>query len=182
MSTIRIRVKLKTYDLVSGTALSTLKEDLEWKGIIEDLSREEIWEIRVNKSKEEAKKLGEEFTKRVKIFVNPNKHLWEVKVFEKEEKEIIEEDGKGTYLSEILTWWINDAKEKSALKSLRNTWGYKGVLDVKRYDLWKLKLKAESSSKALAYIKDIIVTEKQDKGLLINPHSQCFKIISLLKL
>ncbi|MCD6219493.1 hypothetical protein J7K43_03810 [Candidatus Calescamantes bacterium] len=180
---IEIRTRLKTYDLISGTAFVTLKEDMGWGGILESLSREEMWKIKVNTTREEAKRLGEEFTRKVKIFINPNKHLWDLRILEKEEKLCIEGEGKGIYSAEVLTWWLEDAKERAAFDSLKNTWGYAEVIEgVKRGDIWKLRLKADSLAQAKKYIEEIIVSKSQGKGLIINPHSQEYRLLSLCKL
>ncbi|NOZ64257.1 MAG: hypothetical protein GXO71_04895, partial [Caldiserica bacterium] len=116
---IEIRVRLKTSDLISSTAFTTLKEDMGWKETINSLSREEIWKIKVNTSREEAQKIGEELTQKVKIFINPNKHLWDLRILQEEDKLRLEGEGKGNYLAEVLTWWLEDAKERIAFDSLR---------------------------------------------------------------
>ena len=180
---IEIRVRLKTSDLISSTAFTTLKEDMGWKEIINSLFREEIWKIKVSTTREKAEEIGEELTQKVKIFINPNKHLWDLKILQEEETPCLEGEGKGNYLAEVLTWWLEDARERIAFDSLKSTWGYGEIIkEVKRGEIWKLNLKADSLVQAKEYVEDIVVSKKQDKGLIINPHSQGYKLLSLGKL
>ncbi|MCD6522045.1 hypothetical protein J7K56_04680 [Candidatus Calescamantes bacterium] len=181
---IKITTRLKTYDLVALTAFYTLIEDLGLKERLRKLEREEVWKILVNCNKEEGKNLAEEFTTKVKIFVNPNKHYWRVECKE-ESKEEGEFKGKGNgeYLVEVLTWWKEDARVDSALKTLRVTWNYGDkIKEVRRGELWKLTVKASNWEEAKEITEGIIVTKSRDKGLIINPHSQSYTILKIEKL
>ncbi len=183
---IHLWIKLKTYDLVALTALQTLKEELGYKNILKDLEREEYWGVKVRVEDRKAlDNLAKEFTTRVKIFVNPNKHSWRVETgdFSPERKPILKGEGKGVYQAEILTRWMEDQKEKLALFSLKKTWGYgEKIREVRRGILWRMKIQASGPEEVKKWIEEITVTRSLNQGLLINPHAEHFHILRIQKI
>ncbi len=184
MNTYRVEllVSLKTADTTALTAKNTLQHDLGYESVLLDLKREECWLIEVDaESTDAAEKLGREFATVVKIFVNPNKHTYTLRVVEEgvtEHSETEEAHEKPPYEIGIFVGYREDEKALIALRTLQDTYGYgekvKGVL---RSTLWKLDINARSKDSARKIAEEITRTSGMSCGLLANPHSQTYTVL-----
>ncbi|MDI6704351.1 MAG: hypothetical protein QME40_06760 [bacterium] len=178
---IELFVRLKTTDLVALTAKNTLQRDMGYRDVLKDLKREDYWLISVEcEMKEEVKELATEFANKTKIFVNPNKHTYTIRIRENG-SEIKEEKGdadKGLYDIKVLVSYDEDSKACLIKDTLCKTLGYGDkVKDVKSGIIWRLLIDAEDEKRAKEVASDIVVTKEVKSGLLINPHSQSYRIL-----
>lgn len=171
---LHLFVKLKIPDVIAITAKNTLLKRMGYKDVLVDLKREEVWQIKIDaKNEEEAGKKGIEIAEKTNLFVNPNKHIYRLVI--KDEKEKSKEDN--FYNIRVLVNFLDDATAGMYLNALNNRLGYKEVKDLKRGILWRLGIKAESYTRAKKIAEEIVITKRRDKGLLLNPHFQSYKII-----
>ncbi len=180
---VEILTWLKTKDLTALTAFQTLCRDMGWKDVVHNLQRRELWRTRVKvEDEKELERVSRDLVQRVKIFVNPNKHKWEIRFPEERKKVLMEGEGEGLYRVEVWVWWREDPREVSAYRTLIDTWGYKDkILEVKRRDIWEIVLEGDDVQKVRGKVEEIVVTRSREKGILINPHSQDFSITRILK-
>lgn len=178
---IELFVRLKTTDLAALTAKNTLQRDMGYSKVLRDLKREDYWLISVEcKTKEEAKELADELANKTKIFVNPNKHTYTIRIRENDAKirEKKRDIDKGLYDIGVLVSYNEDSKACLTKDTLCKTLGYGDrVSDVKTGIIWRLVIDAEDEKKAKEMASEIVVTKELKKGLLINPHSQSYKIL-----
>jgi phosphoribosylformylglycinamidine (FGAM) synthase PurS component len=177
MFEVELFIKLKTTDLIAQTARSTLKQDMGYERMLQEIEREDYWLIDVlAESEGEARRLGEEFVRKTKIFVNPNKHEYRIRIIKKGERKKI--DGKQDgFKIRVLVSYLEDGKAELAKHVLQTTMGYgERIQGVKRGDLWTLVVNAESEEEAKEVAREITITKSIDKGLLANPLSQFFEI------
>ena len=197
--TIELLVSLKTADTTALTAKNTIQHDLGYESVLLDLKREECWLIDVDaESADAAEKLGREFATVVKIFVNPNKHTYSLKVVEagvSDSSASLRGAERGSNLNltyspfnkggesppyeiGVLVGYREDEKALIALRTLRDTYGYgervKGIL---RSTLWKLVINAKSKDSARKIAEEITRTSGMSRGLLANPHSQTYTVL-----
>ncbi len=178
---IELCIKLKTEDVSAVTAKITLQEEMGYQGILENLEREKYWKIEVEaKNEEEATKLGKEFAEKRKIFVNPNKHIYKLKVGKlRNHQGMGKQIEKELYKMKVLVSYREDEKAILTKETLQTTLGYGRIIkNVQRGILWTLYLKAKDEQGAQELTKEITVTQNIDKGLLMNPHSQKYKLYS----
>ncbi|HAV42417.1 TPA: hypothetical protein DCX15_00160 [bacterium] len=172
---IELFVRLKGRDLVALTAKSTLQRDLGYKGILEALEREEYWSIGVLvEDEEEGRCLTEQLATRTKLFVNPNKHTYRIGSGKWE----IGGKGEGLYEVWVLVDYLEDKEGELVGGTLRSTYGLESIIEVRRSTLWRMTIQAESRGGAEALAKEMALVRSVNKGLLANPHSQRFRVIT----
>ncbi len=178
---IELRVKLKTADTVALTAKNTLQRDLGYESVLMDLQREERWVIQAEaENVQAAEEFGKELATVTKIFVNPNKHTYALRVSESESaKPSPQERGeRESYELRVIISYRQDEQAVSARDTLRNTYGFGDkIKDVGRSMLWELVLNAENPDSARKIAEEITLTSGMDRGLLANPHSQTYVVL-----
>lgn len=171
---IELLVRLKGTDLVASTAKNTLQHDLGYGDILEGLSREDHWLIKLRAEDEDkAQGLAEELATKTRLFVNPNKHTY--KIGRRDEGEG-REPKKGVYEVWVLVNYFEDREGDLARQTLGSTYGYENIIEIKRGTLWKMYIRAKSEEEARTLAEEMVLTRSVSQGLLVNPHSQKFKI------
>lgn len=175
---IELFVRLKTTDLAALTARSTLQKDMGYLRVLKDLKREDYWFVSVDcETKEEAWELATEFANKTKIFVNPNKHTYTIRINGEGVREENRNIDKGVYDIKVLVSYNEDSRGWLTKDTLCRTLGHGDkVKNLKAGTLWHLSIDAEDEKRAKDVALDIVVTKGLKKGLLINPHSQSYKI------
>lgn len=174
---IELFVRLKGRDLVALTAKTTLQQDLGYEGILEDLSREDYWLINVQvEDEQESQAMAKELATKTKLFVNPNKHIY--RIGRRDEGKGSEEEG--IYEIWVLVNYFEDREGELVRETLRSTYRFGNIVEVKRGMLWRMAIRAENRKKARMLAEEMTLTRSVNKGLLINPHSQEFKIEEIL--
>lgn len=176
---IELLVKLKIADTVALTAKNTLQRDLGYESVLMDLQREECWVIQAEaENVQAAEEFGKELATVTKIFVNPNKHTYALRVSESVKPSPQERGEKESYELRVIISYRQDEKAVSARDTLRNTYGYGDkIKDVGRSMLWKLILNAKNPDDARKIAEEITLASGMDRGLLANPHSQTYLVL-----
>ncbi len=190
---VELCVQLKTYDLSALTAKQTLWE-MGYKKLT-DIFRQDYYLFNIPKeTKEEAESIVKSLAEKTPLFVNPNKHIYYIRSQESGER------GKGTEtqrhrdteedrsqesgykiqdagvriqnskfkiqnskFEEVLVWYREDVRRKMLLDSLKS-FGY-NVEDILCGVLWQIE------------IGDRDIGQEIVERLLVNPHSQGYKIL-----
>lgn len=175
---IELFVKLKIPDVAAVTAKNTLQRRMGYKNILLNLEREDYYKILANlKNIEEAEKIGKELAEKSNIFVNPNKHKYRLEIKGKKKEKNAQQKEK-VHLVKVLVNYLEDGTSFLILDSLKNRFNFgKKILDLKRGILWTLTISAKNQKESLEKAKEIVLTRSREKGLLVNPHFQSFKII-----
>ncbi len=171
MQTIELTVELKIPDVTALTAANALRRRLGYEDVLVELRRADYYRLDVTTDcADEAVAIGKKLAEETNLFVNPNKHQYNVAAG-------IHNSGaeatEGTYAVNML---VTDPKSGSAagiLSALHGRLGYGEVVSgVSAGILWTLVLKAESREAAEALATEITVTKSRESGLLLNPHFQ----------
>ncbi len=181
---IELLVALKTKDTVALTAKDTLQRDMGYGDRLESMSREDYWAVTVGeRSEDEAVRLADELATQTKIFVNPNKHAYRTAVRGKTDPAAAGFPAPGggardAYQVRVLVEYREDEKALLVRETLRSTLGYgRMVEEVARGTLWTLSIRAGDEAAARDMAEEISVTRGIRQGLLVNPHSQTYRVL-----
>jgi phosphoribosylformylglycinamidine (FGAM) synthase PurS component len=171
MVEVELLVKLKIPDVTALTAANSLRRRMGYAEQLVAMERADYYRLGLNvSSKEEARALATELAERTNLFVNPNKHIYELRLPEEQEARSAK---AGAFPIEVLVTDPNDGSAQGALSALRGRLGYGDkVTSLLKGVLWVLSLRAPSRDQAHALAEEIALTRRIDQGLLVNPHFQ----------
>jgi phosphoribosylformylglycinamidine (FGAM) synthase PurS component len=170
--TVLLTVTLRITDNEARSALEALREKMGLKALVRDLARDELWEIGVEAgTADEALASVDDIVRATNIFANPNKHDFTLSVrdearLDADEFAILVSDREG-------------AEGQSVVSAVRRA-GFEGVVSVRRWTRWRVRLTAEAvpGDPALAaLVERIAVATGRHDGLLSNPHSQTSRVL-----
>jgi len=169
---VELLVRLKIPDVTALTAANALRRRMGYAGVLGGLQRADYYRLTVAPAAPaEAQALVRELAERTNVFVNPNKDVYEVRLPRAGGGgEAAAVDG---FPVEVLVTDPADGSAEGALAALRDRLGYRDrVLALLRGTLWTLRLRTPTADEALRLAREIAVTERIDRGLLMNPHFQ----------
>ena len=182
---IELTVKLKIPDVTAVTARNTLQRRLGYGEVLRDLQREDYWALTVQADSEAAARdLGIALAERTNVFVNPNKHTYQLNVRRTPEIEAPGSPGSpplagsssGLTSVRVLTGFLGDASASMTQEALQGRLGYGQVVQaVERGTLWTLTLNTANAPQARQWAEEMVVTRGGQQGLLVNPHSQWWR-------
>jgi phosphoribosylformylglycinamidine (FGAM) synthase PurS component len=170
METVELLVKLKIPDVTALTAAGALRRRMGYGRTLRGLRRADYYRLSLDvPDAEAARALAEELAERTNVFVNPNKHVYEVQTAGCAG----EVAGGGHQVVQVLVTDPADGSAEGALGALQGRLGYGGtVCGLVRGVLWTLELECPDRGEAERLAREIAVTRRRDAGLLMNPHSQ----------
>ena len=170
---VELLVRLKIPDVTALTASNALRRRMGYADLLAGLQRADYYRLTVAPpTAEEAHALVRELAERTNVFVNPNKDVFEVRMPRAAGKKKAPRTADG-FAVEVLVTDPADGSAEGALAALHERLGYRGrVLGLLRGTLWTLTLRTSTAEEALRVARDIAVTERIDRGLLMNPHFQ----------
>ena len=175
MSEIELLVSLKIPDVTTLTAANSLRRRLGYAQRLVHLQRADYYRLEVEaESAKAAQELVTQLASRTNHFVNPNKHVFAVRVAE---PRLAPPRRKGGHEVEVLVTDIEGDRStelEEALAADRLAAGK--VRAVHTGVLWTLTLKTETPTEALETAREITITRARDRGLLANPHFQAVSI------
>lgn len=172
MVSVELMVSLKIPDVTALTAANALRRRLGYAQALKELKRADYYKLDLAVDDPDAAlELGEELAERTNLFVNPNKHVYELKVLEARGAQIASQNG--AYAVNVLVTDPADGSGEGMLAALQGRLGYGDrVQGLLTGTLWTLALIAEDAQQARQMAEEIAVTTAQSEGLLMNPHYQ----------
>jgi hypothetical protein len=73
--------------------------------------------------------------------------------------------------------WEGDGEQGELLGKLRERYGFGELKRISLAKLWRLEIRAQSDSEADDLCHAIVETKNRTQGLLVNPHSQNWKMV-----
>ena len=171
MQTVAILVRLKIPDVTALTASNALRRSMGYSQL-KELGRADYYRLELAAdTQEQAIALARELAEKTNLFVNPNKHVYEVWT-SREEKAPAQ--GK---LAHVLVTAPNDGSAQGMLAALQGRLGYGDrVTGLTKGLLWTMVLDTEDEAEAKRLASEMAETRSLDKGLLVNPHFQEFEV------
>jgi len=171
MIDVELLVKLKIPDVTALTAANSLRRRMGYEDSLVELRRADYYRIGLNvDSVGDAVALATELAEDTNQFVNPNKHVYEVRL---PDAAADDSGDAGTEMVEALVIDPNDGSAQGSLGALRGRLGYGDkVASLSKGVLWLMTLKAENHEAAKQLAEELTVTTRIDQGLLMNPHFQ----------
>ena len=83
------------------------------------------------------------------------------------------------YRTEVLVEGLDPTTKKAMAKRLENELSVVPVVVTTLGTCWQLALRADSDAKARAVTEEIAVTEKRDRGLLLNPNYEGYQFLAI---
>ena len=177
MQTLELLVSLKIPDVTALTAASSIRRRLGYDEVLKELRRSDYYSLDLNTTDPQvANELAHELAEKTNLFVNPNKHSYEVRFPQDRGGRPTLEDG--LWRVEVLVTDAEGAQANDIQQALTQRLGYgEQVAAVRRGILWTLLLAAASAEEARKIAEEITVTTARDQGMLANPHFQAWEII-----
>lgn len=170
MITVELVVSLKIPDVTALTAANAIRRRLGYADRLLALHRADYYRLELDvPDRETAEALTREMAEQTNLFVNPNKHVYEVRFPEDHDGG---EKAPGEQIVHVLVTCPDDSTGEGIASMLRGHLGYEAVRTVSTGVLWTLHLAADSPEEARAMAEDIAITRSQSKGILMNPHFQ----------
>ena len=174
MITAELVVGLKIPDVTALTAANAIRRRLGYADALEVLERADYYRLALDVAdRDAAEALVRRMAERTNLFVNPNKHTYEVR-FPEDHAAGAPEDGH--YVVHVLVTSPEDTSGADIAASLQSHHGYPQVQGVETGVLWTMHLAADSEARAREIAEDITVTRSQGQGILMNPHFQEYEV------
>ena len=177
MQTLELLVSLKIPDVTALTAASSIRRRLGYDEVLKELRRSDYYSLDLNTTDPQAAaELAQELAEKTNLFVNPNKHSYEIRSPQQHSGGPIQQEG--LWRVEVLVTPVEGAQAPEIEQALTQRLGYgEQVTAVRRGILWVLLLAADSAEEARRIAEEITVTTARDQGVLVNPHFQAWEII-----
>ena len=177
MQTVELLVSLKIPDVTALTAASAIRRRLGYDEVLKELRRSDYYSLDLNADDLAAcRLLAQELADKTNLFVNPNKHSYEICSPQEHNGGPALVDG--LWRVEVLVTDAEGAQAPEIEQALTDRLGYADkVAAVRQGILWTMLLAADSADEARRIAESITVTTARDEGLLVNPHFQDWEII-----
>ncbi|MCD6351752.1 MAG: hypothetical protein J7M26_06505 [Armatimonadetes bacterium] len=174
MPEVELLVSLKIPDVTALTAANTLRRRMGYGEVLEKLDRADyyLFDIEaadVDAACERVRDIAEHTT----LFVNPNKHVFEVQPWQAGASLRREGD---LYVVHCLVRSLDYDAGPGMVESLHKL-GYGEVRGLQTGTLWTLHLRVREEAAARALAEEIAVTKSRSQGLLANPHYQTCEVL-----
>jgi len=171
MKSVALLVRLKIPDVTALTAANALRRSLGYAQLHE-LRRADYYrpDLAVD-SDAEAVALAPGFAAKPNLFVNPNKHVYEVVTSHE-----VAAPAQGQ-LARVLVTDPHDGSAEGMLAALQGRLGYGGrVSGLTKGLLWTMVLDVADEAEARRLAGEMAETTSLEQGLLVNPHFQEFEV------
>jgi phosphoribosylformylglycinamidine (FGAM) synthase PurS component len=170
MQKVSLLVRLKIPDVTALTAANALRRSMGYHQL-KSLQRADYYGLVLNvDTPAEALELARELADKTNLFVNPNKHVYEVTVGEPG-------GGEEPGVAHVLVTDPHDGSAESILSALQGRLGYGDrVAEVARGVLWTITLEGADAAEARRVAAEMAGTRSLSEGLLANPHFQEYEV------
>lgn len=171
MQKVALLVRLKIPDVTALTAANALRRSLGYSQL-SSLRRADYYGLTLAvDTPDQALALATELAEKTNLFVNPNKHVFEVQAGQP-----VAPEAEGQVV-QVLVTDPHDGSAEGMLAALQGRLGYgERVSEVTRGLLWTLELAVDSPAEAQRLARELAETTSLEQGLLVNPHFQDLEI------
>lgn len=171
MQTVAVLVRLKIPDVTALTAANALRRSMGYSQL-KELRRADYYRLQLAvDTAEEGLALARDLAEKTNLFVNPNKHVYELWTSREEPAPAA---GQRAH---VLVTDPNDGSAQGMLAALQGRLGYgEKVAGLTRGLLWTMLLDTADPAEARRLASEMAETKSLDKGLLVNPHFQEFEV------
>jgi phosphoribosylformylglycinamidine (FGAM) synthase PurS component len=171
MPDVALLVRLKIPDVTALTAANALRRSLGYQQL-RSLTRADYYRLTLAVDSPEAGvELARELAEKTNLFVNPNKHVYEVQT------QLGAADSQDGHLARVLVTDPHDGSAEGMLAALQGRLGYGDqVTGITKGLLWTLHLDCASAAEARQLAAEMAETKSLEQGLLVNPHFQDFEV------
>lgn len=170
MISIELVVSLKIPDVTALTAGNAIRRRLGYEDALSAFTRADYYRLDLDVvDRDAAEALTREIADNTNLFVNPNKHIYELR-FPEDRGANANVDGE--WLVNVLVTSPDDSSGEGIRSALSGHLGYPQVAGVQTGVLWSMRIKAGSEQQARDVAESITVTRSQNQGILMNPHFQ----------
>ncbi len=174
MISVELVVSLKIPDVTALTAGNAIRRRLGYEDVLNAFTRADHYRLDLDVSdREAAAKLVREIADETNLFVNPNKHVYELR-FPEDRGANANVDGE--WLVNVLVTSPDDSSGDGIRSALNARLGYEQVSAVETGVLWTMRIKAGTEEQARDVAESITVTRSQSQGILMNPHFQEYEM------
>ncbi len=174
MITVELVVGLKIPDVTALTAGNAIRRRLGYEDVLSALDRADYYSIDFDvEDRATAEELASEMAEETNLFVNPNKHVFELR---NPENRGANANVDGEWLVNVLVTSPDDSSGEGIASALQGRLGYEQVASVETGVLWSMRIIADSEEAAREVAESITVTRSQSQGILMNPHFQDYEI------
>lgn len=174
MISVELVVSLKIPDVTALTAGNAIRRRLGYEDVLTALDRADFYRLELEvDDRERAEELMREVAEETNLFVNPNKHVYELRFPEDRDGDGSED---GEWLVNVLVSSPDDTSGEGIRAALHDRLGYHQVANVETGVLWTMRIRAESEDEAREVAESITVTRSQSQGILMNPHFQEYEM------
>ena len=176
MVSVELMVSLKIPDVTALTAANALRRRMGYAEALKELKRADYYKLDLAVAdSDDALELAKDLAEHTNVFVNPNKHVYELKVLEARGEQIASQNG--AYAVNVLVTDPADGSGEGMLAALQGRLGYGDrVQSLLTGTLWTMALVAHDAQQARQMAEEIAVTTAQSEGLLVNPHYQEYEV------
>ncbi len=172
---VELLVKLKIPDVTALTAANALRRRLGYADVLEDLKRADYYLFDVEAdSEQQALELVREIAEHTNLFVNPNKHSFEVAMWEPPSEPA--KVGENLYRVRCMVRDADIDRGAALLEDLRKLGYGERVKALTAGTLWIMTIRAPDPQTARNIAEEITITRSRTRGLLANPHYQVCEI------
>jgi phosphoribosylformylglycinamidine (FGAM) synthase PurS component len=171
---VELTVSLKIPDVTALTARRALQGPMGYGAELADLRRADWWRLQLEAADDEAAlALARALAEQTNVFVNPNKHVFQVSLHAG-----VRASRPGVVTVGVLTGFHDEAKAALALEALQGRLGYgEQVRGLELGTLWTFHLRTAEPAQARALAERMTVSHHRDSGLLVNPHSMWWRFV-----
>lgn len=171
MKIMELLVRLKIPDVTALTAANALRRNMGYTQL-KQLRRADYYCFALNvATDEEAEALVRELAEKTNLFVNPNKHVYEIM------RQHEAGAANAGHIVHVLVTDPHDGSAEGMLQALQGRLGYgERVQGLTKGQLWTLVLETSHADEARRVAQEIAETKSLERGLLVNPHFQDYEI------
>ncbi len=171
MHDVALLVRLKIPDVTALTAANALRRSLGYTQL-KALTRADYYRLSLNtETPAAALDLARELAEKTNLFVNPNKHVYEL------HEQLDAGDAADGHIARVLVTDPHDGSAEGMLAALQGRLGYGDrVAGITKGLLWTLHLDCADVEEARRLAAEMAETKSLEQGLLVNPHFQDFEV------
>jgi hypothetical protein len=175
MIDLTLTVARRGADPVALTAEHALTHRLGFGGALAELARRDLWRLRLEASGvAEALALAGSWVTRSNVFVNPNKHVYELAATNASDRPA-RASGRTAW---IVAWSEPDLEGESAVRLIQTRFGGRELVEVRKALVWMVRFGAGVDPEEIKRrAEEIAVARSRLSGLLTNPHFQSVAVV-----